>query len=115
MYTAIRDCYYSDGEHKHRFFNAGQKLPEGWVHDANKCKHFAPTADAKKIIKAGTANQKALTAGDDPRSTDEIREALKGFMKPVPQTWQRKKLWGELKKREMAVSKDAVTSPKGDK
>jgi len=114
-YTAIRACYYSDGNFRHKYFSVGEKLPEGWIPGANECTHFAKTVDAKKIIKTGTANNKANTAGDDARSTDEIRDALGVFMKTVPQTWKRKKMWGELVKRESAVSKDAVTSPKEKK
>jgi len=108
-YTAIRDCYYSDGNHKHRYFKMGQKLPEGWVHDANKCTHFAPTKDAKKIIKTGQQPTRALTSGDDKRSTAEIRAELNKFMKTVPQSWKRKRMWSELIKRENSVKKDAGT------
>jgi len=114
-YTAIRSCYYSDGNFKHKYYKAGELLLEGWIPDANGCTHFALTVEAKKIIRTGTANLKATTAGDDKRSTDAIRTALEAFMKSVPKTWKRKKMWGELKKRESAVAKDAVTSPKGDK
>ena len=115
-YTAIRDCYYSDGQHKHRFFKAGQKLPEGWLHDANECTHFRPTMEAKQIIKTGAAEQKALTAGDDPRGTKELRSALRKFMNsPVPQTWSRKKVWSKLRERENAVARDAVTNPSKEK
>ena len=113
-YTAIRACYYSDGVFRHKHFAAGEVLPEGWIPDANECTHFAPTMDAKKIIKSGTANQKANTAGDDTRSTKEIREKLTEFMK-VPVSWARKKMWGELTKRESAVAKDAQTNPKKEK
>ena len=113
-YTAIRACYYSDGVFKHKYFSVGDKLPEGWIPDANGCTHFAKSVDAKKIIKAGTADQKALTAGDDKRSTEKIRDLLNKFMK-VPASWSRKKIWGELVKRENAVAKDAQTNPKEKK
>lgn len=113
-YTAIRACYYSDGVFRHKYFSVGDKLPEGWIPDANGCTHFAKTVVAKKIIKAGTADQKALTSGDDKRSTLEIRELLNKFMK-VPQSWTRKKMWGELVNRENAVAKDAQTNPKEKK
>ena len=111
-YTAIKDCYYSDGNHKHRYFKMGQKLPEGWLHDANGCTHFALTKDAKKIIKTGQQPTRALTSGDDKRSTDVIRAALGKCMKTVPQSWKRKKLWAELIKRESAANKDAGTKEK---
>ena len=114
-YTAIRNCYYSDGVYRHKYFRAGEQLPEGWLPGANGCKHFAATTDAKKIIRSGTANRMANTAGDDKRSTEEIRTALNAYMKIVPKTWKRRKMWGELVKRESAVAKDAATSPKGDK
>lgn len=111
-YTAIRACYYSDGAFRHKYFSVGEKLPEGWIPNANGCTHFSPTIDAKKLIKSGEANQKALTAGDDKRSTEEIRDELNKFMKTVPQSWTRKKMWGELMKREKAIVKDAQTNPK---
>lgn len=110
-YVAIRACYYSDGVYRHKYFNIGEELPEGWIHNANGCTHFAPIADAKKIIKSGQSLQKATTAGDDKRSTKEMREALEEFMK-VPPSWKRKKIWGELIRREIAVAKDAQTNPK---
>lgn len=113
-YTAIRDCYYSDGVYKHKFYKVGEFLLSGWIPDANGCTHFARTVDAKKIIRAGTAEQKALTSGDDNRSTEEIRNLLTEFMK-VPMSWTRKKMWGELVKRETAVAKDAQTNPKEKK
>lgn len=62
-YIAKINCYYSDGEHKHRFFEAGDKLPEGWKHDANKCTHFKLENKAKQSpdrygMKAYFANDK---------------------------------------------------------
>ena len=112
-YTAIRDCYYSDGVYKHKYFKCGEKLPEGWIHDANGCTHFAPTRDAKKIIKSGIANRIANTAGDDKRSTEDLRAALDSLRKSkTPPSWQRRKIWGELMKLENAVAKDAQTNPK---
>ncbi len=115
-YTAIRACYYSDGVYRHKYFTEGEVLPEGWIPDANGCTHFKRTAEAKKIIKTGTATQKANTAGDDKRSTKDIRAALQKFMKtPVPLKWKRKEMWGKLVERENAEAKDAVTSPKEKK
>ncbi|RLB89355.1 MAG: hypothetical protein DRH26_11750 [Deltaproteobacteria bacterium] len=114
-YVAIRNCYYSDGVFAHKYFHVGEKLPEGWKHDANGCTHFAPAAEAKKIIKSGSAEKRAMTAGDDKRSTEQLRTDLRKFMKVVPHTWRRKKVWSELMKRETAESKDAATNPKQEK
>jgi hypothetical protein len=112
-YAAIRACYYSDGVFRHKYFGVGELLPEGWKHDANGCTHFAPVSDAKKIIRSGKHTQRAMTAGDDERSTDQIRIDLEALMKKkVPPSWNRRKMWGELNKLETAMAKDAQTNPK---
>ena len=112
-YTAIRACYYSDGVFRHKYFDAGEALPEGWIPDANKCTHFVPTVEAKKIIKSGQDDRRAMTAGDDARSTDQIKIDLEVLRKSkVPPSWQRKKMWGELNKLEIALAKDVQTNPK---
>lgn len=46
----------------------------------------------------------------DPRSTKELRETLENIMS-VPKSWSRKKIWAELKSREIAISKDELTNP----
>jgi len=112
--VAIRACYYSDGVYRHKYFTVGEKLPEGWIPDANGCTHFKLATEAKKIIKSGQDDRRAITAGDDKRSTDDLRTALKAFM-TVPASWKRRKVWGELNKRETAESKDAQTNPKKEK
>ena len=115
-YVAIRACYYSDGVYAHKYFEVGEKLPEGWKPDANGCTHFAPTAEAKKIIKLGSVEKRAITAGDDKRSTDQIRIALDALRKTkAPPSWKRKKMWGELNKLETSLAKDAQTNPKQEK
>lgn len=113
-YVAIRACYYSDGVYRHKYFNVGEALPEGWMPDANECAHFKLATEAKRIIKSGQDDRRAITAGDDKRSTDDLRKALESFMK-VPASWKRKRIWGKLNKREVAESKDAQTSPKKEK
>ena len=112
-YTAIRACYYSDGVFRHKYFSAGEKLPEGWIHNANGCTHFAPTAEAKKIIKSGQDTRRAITAGDDKRSTNDLRAALDVLRKTkTPISWARKKIWGDLNRLETAMAKDGQTNPK---
>ena len=115
-YTAIRACYYSDGNFMHKYFSVGEELPEGWIPDANGCTHFALAHDAKKIIKSGSAVRRASTAGDDKRSTKDMILALDMLRKTkTPSSWRRKKIWGELNRLESAVAKDAQTNPKKEK
>lgn len=112
-YAAIRACYYSDGVFRHKYFKGGESLPEGWIPDANECTHFAPTTEAKKIIKSGRDSRRAITAGDDKRSTNELRAALDVLRKSkTPISWLRKKVWSELNRLETAMAKDGQTNPK---
>ena len=111
-YMAIRACYYSDGVYAHKYFKEGEMLPEEWKPNENGCTHFAPVNEAKKIIKTGSAKKRALTAGDDVRSTDELKAELKKYLKLIPRTWKRKKIWSELIKKENAVAQDAQTASK---
>lgn len=95
-YICIRDCYYANPPHR---FKVGDKLPSGL--EPNK--HFV-SADMARI----TPEKKVYGPGDDPRSTDSMREELKRrnvFMPDAP----RKELWNKL--REMEGVQDLKAGP----
>lgn len=42
IFRATKDCLYSDGANKLRFFKVGEKLPDSWKTGCEGFKHFAP-------------------------------------------------------------------------
>jgi hypothetical protein len=88
-YTCIRECYY---QNKH--FKQGEPFPENWFTAGVPVgKHFAKTNEAGEIIKIGKLKSQQMTAGDDPRSNDELKAILSKAGIEAESTWTRSQLW----------------------
>jgi len=105
-FICIRDCFTHN---KH--FQPGDPFPENWLASGYKPnKHFAPAAQAAAEIAKAREERTKYGHGDDPRSTEQLKEALARFAK-VDTNWDRKKIWLELTRYENAEAKDGKRGP----
>jgi len=81
-YVCHKECYYMETH-----FKAGDPLPGGL--EPNK--HF------KRLGEVIAEDRPAITAGDDIRSTDEIRASLKELGEKVKEGTSRKVMWAREK------------------
>lgn len=101
-----RECFVYN-----KRFKKGDEFPEKWLLEGYlPNNHFAPEEEAKRMISASETNRPVQCAGDDPRSTKDIKSALLRYMKSVPEKWSRKELWNELRRHEMADAKTEQSS-----
>jgi hypothetical protein len=99
----VKDCFVYN-----KRFKQGDEFPEKWIQEGYLPNmYFLPEGDAKAAIEASKFNRPVQCAGDDPRSTKELKTELMKHMKSFPEKWGRKEIWLELNKHENAKGKTA--------
>ena len=107
-FICVRECFTYN-----RRFRPGEPFPENWLNNGYEPNHhFAPAADAHEALKKAQEEKARYGHGDDPRSTAELTAELEKYMK-VNAHWDRKKIWLELTRHEIAAAKDGGTGKKG--
>ena len=104
-FRCIKECF-----EQNKRFKIGAEYPPAWV-DAGlmptlpHC--FVRAEDYDDAIRnKQTQNQGKITsAGSDPRPTAVLIEELSKYLGKIPATWNRSRIWMELKTRELAESK----------
>jgi hypothetical protein len=101
-YRAIRECFAYN-----KRFKKGAEFPLVWL-DAGYIpppQWFVKSEDYDDVVRKDEPVGKIVSAAEDPRSSKQLVEDLEKYMTPVPKDWNRKRIWMELKRREMAESK----------
>lgn len=105
-YFCIKECNTYN-----KRFRAGDQFPTNWIESGylpnHHFKQFRDNKECMNYIKAESSTRPIQCAGDDPRSTNELKAALGKFMN-VSEKWTRKEIWNKLNERETA---DARTMP----
>ena len=100
---AVKECYVYN-----KRFKQGDEFPEKWLAEGYlPNQHFAPASEAKTLIDFNREHRPIQCAGDDPRSTKELKAELLKFVKSFPEKWGRKEIWIDLQKHENAKAKTA--------
>jgi len=99
----IKECFVYN-----KRFKQGDEFPEQWVKEGYLPNmHFLPEGEAEAAIVESKLNRPVQCAGDDPRSTKDLKAELMKHMKSFPEKWGRKEIWLELHKHESAKAKTA--------
>jgi hypothetical protein len=107
-FVCIRECVTFN---KH--FMPGDGFPENWYKQGYKPnRHFAHKKEAFDALEESKGERTLFTHGDDRRSTKQIRSELEKFVSDVPENWNRKQMWLELRRYEAADAREAPKSRK---
>lgn len=108
-YVCIKECFVYN-----KRFKKGAKFPETWLKEGYlPNQFFLPEDEAKEYIREHDGHRPVQCAGDDPRSTEEIKKTLFKFMKSFPEKWGRKEMWSALRKYEQGEAQTGDTKDKG--
>ncbi len=108
-YFCTEECF-----HVGKRFKVGDLFPPEWIERGTKeiqpNKHFRQmtSEQAKQIAKMQHEELKRKapqSAGEDRRSTIELKTALQKHIKQVPESWSRKQIWLKLFEYEQAAAK----------
>lgn len=97
--------------HANKRFKVGDMFPPDWVANGVKPNHHfmrMTSEQAKQIAKMQQEELKRKapqSAGEDRRSTIELKTALQKHIKQVPENWSRKQIWLKLFEYEQAAAK----------
>lgn len=109
-YIAVREVYTYN-----KRFKQGDEFPVDWLKEGYLPNHhFMPEDEAKEFMRDSTANKPIQCAGDDPRSTKELKEALLKYTN-VLEKWGRKEIWTQLHRFESGEAKTLQPSEKAKK
>jgi hypothetical protein len=101
-YRCYRECF---AYKKH--FKKGDWFPAEWIKAKYppQPEYFVLESEYEdKVYEQQKEKRTVYSAADDTRSSAVLIEELSRFME-VPKDWNRKRIWMELKRREMAESK----------
>lgn len=102
-YRCYRECF---AYNKH--FKKGDFFPPQWVEAKYipQPEYFVNANDYEdKVFEQKKESRQIYSAADDPRTSEQLTAELEKVMGAVPKDWPRKKIWMELRRREMADSK----------
>lgn len=95
VWICVNECYYGPPGRMHHYRPGDRLLP-----GVPSGRHFRPKGSP------GAAMVPARTAGDDPRSTVAMREALRGYGVQVDEGLPRKEIFAQLVKLEQEGKSD---------
>ena len=105
-YYCIKECNTYN-----KRFKVGDMFPAKWIAEGYLPNHhfskFDGPKEALSFAKERNANRPIQCAGDDPRSTKDLKAELQKHVKSFPEKWGRKEIWLELNRHENAKGKTA--------
>jgi hypothetical protein len=100
-WVCFRECF-----HLNKLFKPGEKFPHEWIENGYKPnKHFCSPAEYADMRDTEKKTRYQFCAGDDQRSTEELKAALKKYMPDINPKWSRKEIWMALHDREHAEAR----------
>lgn len=108
-YRCYKKCFAYN-----KLFKKGEMFPQAWL----EAKYIPPPeyfvlADEyeDKVSEADKNERIIHSAADDPRPSVELVKELTARMGDIPKDWNRKRVWSELRRRELADSKTEPRKP----
>lgn len=108
-YRCYKECF---AYNKH--FKKGEMFPQTWLEAKYipQPEYFVLADEYEDKVAEITKTERIIySAADDPRSSVQLVEDLKARMGDIPKDWNRKRVWSELRRRELADSKTEPRKP----